>query len=140
MAAVHGGTHAGDRRAEPCVQRLADQEMADVELDDLMDRRNLLGGRIIEPMAGTDLDAGTGPGAWGLVRSAIAVISGVAAISKLSGAAISALRRTMSSSRICRRSSRKCAVMPAAPAAMAILAAWTGSGWMPPRALRSVAT
>jgi hypothetical protein len=50
------------------------------------------------------------------------------------------LERDASSSRIWRRSSRRCAVMPSAPAAMASLAARTGSGWRPPRALRIVAT
>src|SRR5262249_56290224 len=34
----------------------------------------------------------------------------------------------------------RCAVMPSAPAAMAALAACTGSGWRPPRAFRIVAT
>ena len=72
--------------------------------------------------------------------SAIASISSVAAISKLSGLSISAFSRAMSSSRMWRRSSRRCAVMPSAPAAMASLAARTGSGWRPPRALRMVAT
>src|SRR5690348_389972 len=74
------------------------------------------------------------------MASAAATISSVAAISKFKGLSISALSRAMSSSRICRLSSRKCAVMPSAPAAMASLAARTGSGWRPPRALRMVAT
>ena len=46
----------------------------------------------------------------------------------------------ISSSTMWRRSSRKCAVMPSAPAAIAIAAAFTGSGCRPPRALRTVAT
>ena len=46
----------------------------------------------------------------------------------------------MSSSRIWRRSSRRCAVMPSAPASIASSAARTGSGTAPPRALRTVAT
>ncbi len=46
----------------------------------------------------------------------------------------------MSSSRIWRRSSRRWAVMPSAPASMASSAARTGSGRDPPRALRMVAT
>ena len=71
---------------------------------------------------------------------AIAIISSVAAISKLSGLAISAFSRAMSSSRIWRRSSRRCAVMPSAPASIASIAARTGSGCRPPRALRIVAT
>src|SRR5262249_57164834 len=36
--------------------------------------------------------------------------------------------------------SRRCAVMPSAPASIAIFAARTGSGCAPPRALRMVAT
>src|SRR5579883_657488 len=84
--------------------------------------------------------SGTRQAACGIVLSATAAISGVAAISRLRGRVISALRRAMSSSRMWRRSSRRCAVMPSAPASIAILAAATGSGWMPPRAFRSVAT
>src|SRR5664279_3459148 len=84
--------------------------------------------------------SGTRQTACGCTLSAIAVISSVAAISKLSGLSISAFRRAMSSSRMWRRSSRKCAVMPSQPAAIASLAARTGSGWRPPRALRMVAT
>ena len=41
----------------------------------------------------------------------------------------SSISRSMSSSEIWRRSSRKCAVMPSAPASAAICAARTGSGW-----------
>src|SRR5690349_19035128 len=67
-------------------------------------------------------------------------ISSVAAISRLSGLSISAFSRAMSSSRIWRRSSRKWAVMPSAPAAIASFAARTGSGCRPPRAFRMVAT
>jgi hypothetical protein len=78
--------------------------------------------------------------AWGRSFAAISTISRIAAISRLSGLSMRAFNRTTSSSRIWRRSSRKCAVMPSAPAAMAISAAWTGSGWRPPRALRTVAT
>ena len=69
-----------------------------------------------------------------------ATISSVAAISKFSGLSISALSRAMSSSRMWRRSSRRCAVMPSAPASIASFAARTGSGCTPPRALRMVAT
>ena len=46
------------------------------------------------------------------VASAIATISSVAAISKFSGLEMAAFSRAMSSSRIWRRSSRRCAVMP----------------------------
>jgi uncharacterized membrane protein YdfJ with MMPL/SSD domain len=76
--------------------------------------------RNVESALGRDLGA--------LFRQASDSISAVAAISKLSGAAISARNRRMSASRMWRRSSRKCAVMPSAPAAIACLAAATGSG------------
>src|SRR5580700_9725419 len=78
--------------------------------------------------------------ACGLCRSAIFSISSVAAISRLSGKSISALSRRMSSSEMWRRSSRRCAVIPSAPACAASRAARTGSGCRPPRALRMVAT
>ena len=48
--------------------------------------------------------------------SAMASISSVAAISRLSGIFNRADSRAISSSEICRRSSRRCAVMPSAPA------------------------
>ena len=51
-----------------------------------------------------------------------------------------AFSRAMSLSRMWRRSSRRCAVMPSAPASIAASAARTGSGRSPPRALRRVAT
>ena len=53
--------------------------------------------------------------AWGRWRSAMASISSVAAISKLSGPVSSRLSRAMSASEMWRRSSRRCAVMPSAP-------------------------
>src|ERR1017187_7837613 len=84
--------------------------------------------------------SGTRQTACGMVLSAMPTISSVAAISKLSGLSISAFSRAISSSRMWRRSSRKCAVMPSQPATIASLAAATGSGWRPPRALRMVAT
>ena len=84
--------------------------------------------------------SGTRQTACGLVASEIRSMSSVAAISKFSGFDISALRRAMSLSRIWRRSSRRCAVMPSAPASIAASAARTGSGRSPPRALRRVAT
>ena len=67
-------------------------------------------------------------------------MSSVAAISKFNGFEISAFSRAMSASRMWRRSSRRCAVMPSAPASMASSAARTGSGRSPPRAFRKVAT
>ena len=84
--------------------------------------------------------SGTRQAACGRVRTAISIISGVAAISRLSGLSMPALRRAISSSLMWRRSSRRCAVMPSAPASIASLAARTGSGCRPPRALRMVAT
>ncbi len=84
--------------------------------------------------------SGTRQQACGRIFSAMSSICSVAAISKFSGAEIVSLRRRMSSSTIWRRSSRRCAVMPSAPAASAICAARTGSGTAPPRALRRVAT
>src|SRR5947209_7972810 len=84
--------------------------------------------------------SGTRHTAWGFVASDIRSMSSVAAISKFSGFEISAFRRAISSSRMCRRSSRKCAVMPSAPASIATSAARTGSGRIPALALRSVAT
>ena len=84
--------------------------------------------------------SGTRQQACGFVFSAIASISGVAAISRLSGTVKFAASRAISSSLICRRSSRKCAVMLSAPASTATIAARSGSGCRPPRAFRSVAT
>jgi hypothetical protein len=61
-------------------------------------------------------------------------------ISKFSRHGTSVEIRSRSWSRICRRSSRKCTVMPSAPEAMQSFAASTGQGKCPPRALRRVAT
>ena len=55
--------------------------------------------------------------AWSQVPSPAS--PSVAAISKFSGFEISAFNRAMSSSRMWRRSSRRCAVMPSAPASIA---------------------
>ena len=55
-------------------------------------------------------------------------------------ASISMASRVMSPSVMWRRSSRRCAVMPSAPAFSASSAARTGSGSPPPRAFRTVAT
>ena len=59
--------------------------------------------------------SGTRQTACGRWRSAIACISGVAAISRLSGSVSAAISASMSASVMCRRSSRRCAVMPSAP-------------------------
>ena len=75
--------------------------------------------------------SGTRQAACGRWRRAIACISSVTAISKFSGRPrlrVSAARASMSASEMCRRSSRRWAVMPSAPAAMAISAARAGSG------------
>src|SRR5690625_4293747 len=84
--------------------------------------------------------SGTIQTACGRWRSAIACISSVIAISRLSGSESSPISRSISSSVIWRRSTRRCAVIPSAPAASAICAARTGSGTAPPRAFRTVAT
>ena len=65
--------------------------------------------------------SGTRQTACGRWRSAIACISSVAAISRLSGSVSSAISAAMSASVMWRRSSRRCAVMPSAPAASASL-------------------
>ena len=59
--------------------------------------------------------SGTRQAAWGRVASAMATIASVAAISKLSGTPSFSFSAAMSPSRIWRRSSRRCAVMPSAP-------------------------
>jgi hypothetical protein len=84
--------------------------------------------------------SGTMQAAWGPWASAMPCISSVAAISKFSGMVIASMIAAISASRMWRRSSRRCAVIPSAPAASAILAARTGSGKDPPRAFLSVAT
>jgi hypothetical protein len=96
----------------------------------------------VEPAFGRPLGplSGTRQAACGLMRVAISSICAVAAISKLSGLSIAAFSRSMSASVMWRRSSRRCAVMPSAPASMAKSAARTGSGRGPPRAFRKVAT
>ena len=63
--------------------------------------------------------SGTMQAACGRALSAMASISSVAAISRLSGMFSSRDSRAMSSSEICRRSSRRWAVMPSAPASCA---------------------
>src|SRR5512145_3194323 len=76
----------------------------------------------------------------GLVRAAIPTISGVAAISRLIRVLTTRDRISRSLSWMWRRSSRRCTVMPSAPASSAIPAAVTGSGSAPRRACRTVAT
>src|SRR5665213_3592799 len=84
--------------------------------------------------------SGTRQAACGRCFCAMASIASVAAISRLSGTVSSRDSRAMSSSEMCRRSSRRWAVMRSAPAATASLAARTGSGCRLPRAWRMVAT
>ena len=233
-AAVHRRPHRAHRLGEADEQRLPDHVVADIELDDLGQARDRLGGDVVEAVAGMDFEPGRARQRWrlrrcaaiphppsphgrrprrrtrrrygfrsparaasppfrsgagsaamnsdtrmpasfsramngasalccpttsrppsvvsssrrsgtrhtacGFVASAIRSMSSVAAISKFSGFEISAFSRAMSSSRMWRRSSRKCAVMPSAPASIATSAARTGSGLRPARALRRVAT
>src|SRR5215470_618761 len=56
-AARHRGAHQRHGGAEPLKNRVADQEMADIELDDLWQRADRLGGEIIEAMPRMDLEA-----------------------------------------------------------------------------------
>ena len=88
--------------------------------------------------------SGTRQTASGLRRRAMSIISGVVAISKLRRVVTASRMAQMSRSRMCRRSSRRWAVMPCAPAASACRTASTGHGspWSRPRyrACRSVAT
>ena len=60
-ALVHGRAHGSDRLVEAEEDRLADQGMADVELDDLRDRRDGPDGVEVEAVPGMDLE--TDPGA-----------------------------------------------------------------------------
>ena len=71
---------------------------------------------------------------------AMAMISGVAAISRLSLVFKTSLRSRTSRSCIWRLSSRKCTTMPSAPACSHRTAASTGSGILMPRACLTVAT
>jgi hypothetical protein len=77
---------------------------------------------------------------YGFTRSAMVSISSVSAISRLNTVRTELAILMMSSSCICRRSSRKCAVIPSAPASSQSAAAATGSGSSVRRAWRSVAT
>ena len=73
-------------------------------------------------------------------RRAMATISSVAAISRLSGHRQLGAGARRRASWMWRRSSRRCAVMPSAPASAARRAARNGSGCGAPRAWRTVAT
>src|SRR5262249_18388088 len=57
-APVHGGAHGAHRVGEAREHRLPDQEVADIELDDLRQRRDRLGGFEVEAVAGMHLEAG----------------------------------------------------------------------------------
>ncbi len=72
--------------------------------------------------------SGTRQTACGRWRRAMACISAVAAHSKFSGTVSAAISASISASRMWRRSSRRWAVMPSAPAASASRAARSGSG------------
>src|SRR5207302_8293607 len=84
--------------------------------------------------------SGTGHASSGRTRSATATMASVTAISRFS--LMPSRRRSSSTSRswMWRRSSRRCTVMPSAPAASATSAASTGSGYSTRRACRRVAT
>src|SRR5262249_8912883 len=87
--------------------------------------------------------SGTREHTSGFTRTAMATISSVAAISRLKVRRAPVRRarsRSTSASTMWRRSSRRCAVMPWAPASRHCSAARTGSGYVVPRALRRVAT
>ena len=56
-SAIHGAAHGPDRVVEADKDRLADQEMTDIEFHDLRKRRDRLGARIIEPMTGMHFKA-----------------------------------------------------------------------------------
>src|SRR5436305_7768984 len=56
--AIHRGAHRSDRLAKTYKQRLADHVIADVELDDFRQARDLLRGRVIEAVAGMHLKPG----------------------------------------------------------------------------------
>src|ERR1700722_20027458 len=55
--AIHGGPHRTYRVSEADEQRLPDHVIADVELDDFRQRRDLLRGGIIKPVTGMDFEA-----------------------------------------------------------------------------------
>ncbi len=75
----------------------------------------------------------------GRTRSAIDAISAVAAISIFKRVPIALMRISTSRSWMCRRSLRRCTVIPCAPAISAISAAAAGSGSCPFLAWRRVA-
>ena len=54
-ALVHGGSHGLNGFVEAQENRLADQEMADIQLDDLRDRRDGAGGVEIQSVPRMDL-------------------------------------------------------------------------------------
>ncbi len=148
---VAAGMEFDDRRLEPD-RRL---DLARVGLDEQADPDVRLGeagdaGEEVVVLAGGVEPAlrwsaprgvsGTRQAAWGRWRRAISSISSVAAISRFKGMVSRSISAEMSSSRMWRRSSRRWAVIPSAPASAASRAARTGSGRSPPRAFRMVAT
>src|SRR3954452_25342516 len=54
---IHGGAHRPHRLAEPNHDRLADQEVTDIELDEFGQGRNRLGGLVVQAMAGMHFEA-----------------------------------------------------------------------------------
>ncbi len=57
-SAIYRSAHPAHCRIEAVENRFADEKMADVELGDLGQRRNLFGGDEIKPVAGVDFEAG----------------------------------------------------------------------------------
>src|SRR5262245_39866141 len=57
-APIHHRTHGPYRLGKTAEDRLPDQEVADIELDHLGQRRDRLGGLVVESMAGMHLEAG----------------------------------------------------------------------------------
>src|ERR1700712_3293927 len=56
-AAIHRRTHDLDARGKTRKHRLPDQEVADVELGDLRQRRDRFGAGVIEPVTGVHFEA-----------------------------------------------------------------------------------
>ena len=128
----HDGRPEVVRRCHHLDLGLHEQRHPDARVAQFLDGRTQLG------VPTKDIEAALGgallallrneAAAWGLRACASPTISDVAAISKFKGTKSCRLRRSMSRSRICRLSSRRCAVMLSAPAKTARWAARMGSG------------
>ena len=136
---VAAGVELDDRRAEADrgldlgrvgLDEQADADVRGAEPVDIISEMVVLAGGVEAAFGGPLLallgdDAG---GVRAVARARSSSISSVAAISRLSGISSCAISRSISSSVMWRRSSRRWAVMPSAPAAAAAKAARTGSG------------